>query len=213
MLRPMPVRRCSTLVALVTVAVLVACGPDDGRELAEPNPDLTAIPVPTTSPAAIVDLDPALTSTGPGGLTINGTDFGPGENLPVASGCNGPTSPGLTWTAPPRRATELALVVQDVDGNGAIQWLVTGIPTEVRGVREGQMPAGGDVRANSTGTETWTSPCPQDGQTHRLVFSLYVLDSPLPQGAGDAASIVEAVRSTAFGAATVVGRAALPVTG
>jgi phosphatidylethanolamine-binding protein (PEBP) family uncharacterized protein len=195
---------------VVALLLLSACGPDDGRHLADPDPDLTAVPVPTTSPAAIIDTDPPLTSIGPGEMTINGADFGPGENLPLASGCRGPTSPGLEWTAPPRRATELALVVQDVDGNGTIQWLITGISPDVLRAPPGSPPDVGEVRTNSTGTATWTSPCPQDGFSHRIVFTLYALDRELPAGAGDAASVVDTVRATAFGAASFLARAPIP---
>jgi phosphatidylethanolamine-binding protein (PEBP) family uncharacterized protein len=209
MLRSVPRRSTFAAVALVPGLLLAACGPDDGRELADPDPDLTAVPVATTVPAAIDETEPELFTLGPGRLRLEGVDFSPGSSLPVASSCEGPTSPALRWTAPPRRSRELALVAQDVDGNGAIQWLVTGIPPETREVAAGEVPAGGDTRANSTGTETWTSPCAQDGIMHRIVFSLYVLNRPLPQGAGDPASIVQAVRDTAIGAATVIGRSGI----
>jgi len=134
-------------------------------------------------------------------------DFSPGSTLPGTSGCEGAESPALEWTPPPRRARELALVVQDVDGNGTVQWVVTGIPPDVLQVPRGTPPAGGEVRTNSVGTATWASPCPQDGFAHRIVFSLFVLDRPLPQGAADTASVVDAVRDTAFGEATLLGRA------
>lgn len=210
MLRPVPARLWST-VALAGLLLLPACGPDDGRHLADPDPDLTAVPVPTTSPAAIVDTDPALTTTGPGGMEIRGIDFGPGENLPTASGCGGPTSPGLTWTAPPRRVTELALVVQDIDGDGSIQWLVTGLSPGELSIPTGTPPESGEVRLNTTGTATWTSPCPQDGFAHRIVFTLYAFDQELPQTAGDAGSVVDAVRAAAFGSASFLVRAPIPV--
>lgn len=168
------------------------------------------MPVATVSPATIVETDPELSVTGPGGLTITGVDFGPGENLPVVSACGGSTSPGLTWTAPPRRVTELALVAQDVDGDGAVQWLITGISPDTLGVTTGTAPGSGEVRQNSTGTATWASPCPQDGFGHRIVFTLYTLDRPLPEGAGDAASVVDAVRATAFGEASFYARAGIP---
>jgi phosphatidylethanolamine-binding protein (PEBP) family uncharacterized protein len=202
--------RVLTTLAVAGLFVLSACGPDDGRHLADPDPELTAVPVPTTSPAAIVDTNPALTTTGPGGLTIEGLEFGPGENLPVESACGGPTSPGLRWTDAPRRVTELALVVQDIDGNGSIQWLVTDLPPEATEIPTGTAPTGGEIRLNTTGTATWTSPCPRDGFAHRIVFTLYALDQPLPEGAADAASIVDAIRASAIGSASVLGRAGIP---
>lgn len=203
--RPGP-RRAAAGLSLVAL-LLVACGPDDGRDLAEPSPDLTAVPVATTTPAQIIDVDPQLTTPGPGGLSVLSPDFSPGGTLPQASGCGGSTSPALEWTPPPRRASELALVVQDIDGEGTIQWVVTGIPPDVLSVDRGTPPAGGEVRMNSAGTATWASPCPQDQFAHRIVFSLFVLDRPLPEGAADAASVVDAIRGASYGSATVMGRA------
>lgn len=205
----MPARRW-ILPALVGLLVLAGCGPDDGRNLADPDPDLTAVPVATTMPATIDDPDPELSTTGPGGVALSGTGFGPGENLPLESGCGGPTSPGLTWTTPPRRATELALVAQDVDGDGNVQFLVTGMSPDTLQIPRGGPLESGEARQNSTGTTTWTSPCPQDGFAHRIVFTLYLLDRPLPEGAGDTASVVDTIRNTAFGEATVLARAPIP---
>ncbi len=194
---------------LVVLGLSVACGPDDGRHLAEPSPELTAVPVPTTSPAAIIDVDPDLETTGPGGLRLTSPDFSPGGTMPAVSGCGGATSPALEWTAPPPAATELALVVQDVDGNGAVQWVVTEIPPDARSVDRGTPPAGAKVSTNTTGTATWASPCPQDGLAHRIVFELFVLEAPLPEGLpSDAASVVAAIRDAATGSATLLGRAA-----
>jgi phosphatidylethanolamine-binding protein (PEBP) family uncharacterized protein len=206
MLPAVPARRWM-LPALVALLALTACGPDDGRHLADPDPDLTAVPVATTTPARIDDPDPELSTTGPGGVTLQGTDFGPGESLPLESGCGGPTSPGLTWTAPPRRTTELALVAQDVDGDGAVQFLVTGMSPETLQIPVGGPLESGEVRQNSFGTTTWTSPCPQDGFAHRIVFTLYLLDGELPEGPGDTASIVDTIRANSFGSASVLANA------
>jgi phosphatidylethanolamine-binding protein (PEBP) family uncharacterized protein len=194
-------------LALVGLLALTGCGPDDGRQLAEPSPDLTAVPVATTARAAIDDPEPELATNGPGGVELRGTDFGPGEPLPLESGCEGPISPGLTWTQPPRRTTELALVAQDVDGDGAVQFLVTGMSPDTLQIPRGGPLESGEVRQNSSGTSTWTSPCPQDGFSHRIVFSLYLLDGPLPEGPADTASVVDTIRAAAYGSATIVATA------
>ena len=167
-------------------ALLAACGPDDGRNLAEPNPELTAVPVPTTTPVPIIDTDAPLQGVGPGGLTLSSPDFAPGATMPEASACGGDLSPALEWTAPPRRVTGLALVVQDIDADGVAQWVVTDISPGVTRAPQGEPPRGSEVRLNSAGVAAWSGPCPQDAFAHRIVFTLYALDKPLPVTAGDA---------------------------
>ncbi len=209
--RPRPTLRRASALAVLVLA-LVACGPDDGRHLAEPDPELTAVPVPTTTPTEVIDLDPPQQGIGPGELTLSSADFSPGATLPERSGCGGSTSPQLEWTDPPARITELALVVQDIDADGVAQWIVTGIPAEAGQVARGEVPAGGEVRANSAGDEAWASPCPLDGFAHRIVFTLYALDQPLPEGAGDPTSVVTALQAASGGSASLLGRAAPGVT-
>ncbi len=205
-------RRASALLAVVLALALGACGPDDGRHLADPDPALTAVPVPTTTPTEVIDVDPPLQGIGPGDLTLSSADFSPGATLRGRSACGGSTSPRLEWTDPPNRITELALVVQDIDADGVAQWIVTGIPAEAGRVRAGEAPEGGEVRANSAGDEAWASPCPTDGFAHRIVFTLYALDQPLPEGAGDPTSVVTALQAASGGSASLLGRAAPAVT-
>ena len=210
---PEPPPRPALLVAgLALTLTVIACGPDDGRHLADPDPALTAVPVPTTTPTEIIDVDPPLQGIGPGDLTLTSADFSPGATLPERSACGGSTSPRLEWTDPPNRITELALVAQDIDADGVAQWVVTGIPAEAGRVAAGEAPAGGDVRPNSAGAEAWASPCPADGFAHRIVFTLYALDQPLPAGAGDPTSVVSAVQAASAGSASLLGRAAPGIT-
>ena len=201
------VHRALSTLTVSLVIVLVACGPDDGRQLADPDPALTAVPVPTTTPTAVIDADPPLQGIGPGGLTLSSTDFAPGATLPETSSCGGDTSPALAWTPPPGRITELALVVQDIDADGAAQWILTGIPARAGRVPAGTTPARAEVRTNSAGDAVWASPCPTDAFAHRIVFTLYALDQPLAEGAGDPTSVVSAVQAASAGSASLLGRA------
>ncbi len=206
----MPTRGLAPVALVVlSLASLVACGPDDGRRLAEPDPELTAVPVPTTTPTPVLEGDPPLQGIGPNDLTLSSDDFSPGATLPQPSACGGEVSPDLNWTAPPRRAVELALVVQDIDEDGVAQWIVTGIPTDVLEAPRGEPPAGADVRINSAGVTGWTSPCPAQGSAHRIVFTLYVLDEELAVGAGDPTSVVTAVQAASMGSASLLGRASI----
>ena len=209
----LPFRAATWLAgAVLTVSLLAACGPDDGRHLADPDPDLTAVPVPTTAPVPVIDTDAPLQGVGPGGLTLSSPDFAPGATLPEESACAGDVSPALAWTDPPRRVTELALVVQDIDADGVAQWVVTGISPGRTRAPQGRPPTGAEVGLNSAGVAAWSGPCPQDAFAHRIVFTLYALDQPLPVTAGDATSVVSAVQSASYGSASLLARAAPGVT-
>jgi phosphatidylethanolamine-binding protein (PEBP) family uncharacterized protein len=201
--------RAPAVALLALVGGLVACGPDDGRRLADPDPELTAVPVPTTTRTPVLSGDVPEQGVGPGDLTLSSKNFSPGATLPPRSACAGDVSPQLSWTEPPRRAEELALVVQDIDADGVAQWIVTGIPTDVLRNRRGAPPEGSDVRINSAGVEGWTSPCPASGPAHRIVFTLYVLDEELAAGPGDPTSVVTAVQQASMGSASLLARAGL----
>jgi phosphatidylethanolamine-binding protein (PEBP) family uncharacterized protein len=154
-----------------------------------------------------------LLTEGPGGLQITSPDFSPGAAMPRRSGCRGNVSPALEWTTSPRRTTELALVVQDLDADGAAQWVVTGLSPDRAGIGQGGSPRGATMRMNSFGDEAWTSPCPMDGFAHRIVFTLYTLDRELPVTSADVTSVVSAIQTTAYGQASVLGRASPTVGG
>lgn len=200
-------RRALGLLLFVSLAGLAACGPDDGRQLAEPDPDLTALPPPTTVGPVISGAEPPEQGIGPGGLTLSSPDFPAGGALPLTASCRGSTSPALQWTAPPAEVTELALVVQDIDAGNFAQWVVTGIPTTERQAPAGSAPRGGAVRPNSAGTIGWSSPCPDDDTAHRIVFTLYALDEPPAQTSADAPAVIRAVQAAAIGSASLLARA------
>lgn len=199
-----------SLGVAVALVALTACGPDDGRQLADPDPDLTAV-VPTSSTLpAFSGASVPLQGIGPDGLTLSSPDFVPGGPLPATATCAGERSPVMAWTAPGPDVVELALVAQDLDEGNLTQWVVTGIaPTEGR-APTGGAPLGADLRPNSTGRIGWDSPCPSDDTTHRIVFTLYALDRPLTVTATDAASVVRAVQDAAAGSASLLGQAIPP---
>jgi phosphatidylethanolamine-binding protein (PEBP) family uncharacterized protein len=208
------VRRTQLASALLVIAFAAgACGPDDGRRLAEPNPDLTAVPVPTTAVIPAISGEVPLQGEGPGGLLLSSPDFSPGGTMPTRSGCDGELSPRLEWTESTRRTTELALVVQDIDADGVAQWVVTGISPDPDRIGLGELPPGAEARANSAGVQAWTSPCPTDGFAHEIVFTLYALDQPLPVTSEDPASVVNAIQGASYGSASLLGRASPGVTG
>ena len=196
---------------IVLMLAAVSCGPDDGRQLAEPDPDLTAVPVPSsTTGAAFTGGEIPVQAVGPDGLTLQSPDFVPGGALPRRSACGGERSPALRWSQPGDDIVELALVAQDADADFLAQWVVTGMPAAAGRVPAGGAPIGAEVRLNSAGGIGWDSPCPADGRSHQIVFTLYALDQPLAVGGPDAASVVRAVQDASAGSASIVAQALPP---
>ncbi|MGH9209337.1 MAG: YbhB/YbcL family Raf kinase inhibitor-like protein [Acidimicrobiales bacterium] len=169
------------VLGLALVAGLVACGADD-RELRPPSDAQTT----TTAPAA-----PTTPSDGVGTetelvLQLTSAAFARDEAIPEQFTCNGrDVSPPLGWVNLPAGVTELALVVVDVDADGFVHWLVTGIPPTTGGLAEGQVPDGAAEWTNSFGEPAWGGPCPPAGSgTHRYEFRLLALSEPAGLASG-----------------------------
>lgn len=200
------------LAALALAALSASCSTGDGRQLADPDPDLTRVT--TTAPTATGEAArggaaPAfaipVSSTGPGGLTVSTAAFAPGATIPVEHTCDGDDQPPpIAWSGN-GSDRPLALVVRDADADGAVQWLVTGV-TGAAGAVDGGGGAAGRARPNSFGVVGWTGPCPADELEHRYVFTLYALspevDLPADAPVDDAVRTIEAAH---VGASTLVG--------
>lgn len=164
-------RRCAgRTAALAFVALLVAataaCSSTDGRELAEPDPDLTLTTPPTTAPST--SLAPFLTLTSPA-IAVNGV-------IPQRFTCDGAdVSPPLTFADVPADAETLVLALTDPDAGGFVHWVVADIDPTTTAVAAGETPAGGVVYPNDGGDATYAGPCPPAGETHTYVFTLYAL--------------------------------------
>ncbi|MEL7207218.1 MAG: YbhB/YbcL family Raf kinase inhibitor-like protein [Actinomycetota bacterium] len=201
------------LAAVVMAALVGACSTNDGRQLADPDPDLTRVT--TTAPtatgeqargAAAPDLAIPVSSAGPSGLTVASPDFAPGGSLPTTVTCDGAgTAPTVTWSGAPDDA-RLALAVRDADGGGAVHWLVTGLSGSSGTVDPSALTVA-DERTNSFGTDGWTGPCPDDGLEHRYVFALYLVpaDPAVPDDAPPEA-VLGALEAEQTGAATTLGK-------
>ena len=196
---PLPTRAIAVLLGMVLAA---GCSTDDGRRLADPDPDLTRVT--TTAPTASGEasrggaasaLAIPVSSRGPTGLSLTAPDFEPGAALPVEHTCDGADRPPtLLWTG---NADErpLALTVRDADADGIVHWLVTDL-TASSGRLDGAPTQPGIQRPNGFGVEGWTGPCPADDLEHRYVFTLYRLDEALdlPATAGAAVVVQELER-------------------
>jgi Raf kinase inhibitor-like YbhB/YbcL family protein len=130
------------------------------------------------------------------------SDVHPARSVPRRFTCDGQdVSPRLVWRGVPKRAKELALVLEDPDAPGGTftHWLVYGLSasaTNWGGVGWSAYPPGGPPRQgrNDFGRIGYGGPCPPPGQTHRYVFRLLALSAKvvLRRGA-DRASFDRAV--------------------
>ena len=126
----------------------------------------------------------------PATITLRSPAFKTGGELPKQYTCDGSgVTPPLTWFSVPRKAKELALLVEDPDAPGGtfVHWSVWGIPGSATGLLQGVATGGLQQGKNGFGNVGYGPPCPPKGATpHRYVFTLYALSQPL--GAGNGAS-------------------------
>ena len=110
--------------------------------------------------------------------------FRSGAAIPKRFSCDGAdVSPPLRWTAPPRRARSLALVLEDTSTKPPfMHWLAWGLAPRVRALVPGaRLTLQG---RNDFGRLGYGGPCPPSGAKHRYVFRLYALRKPLKLAAG-----------------------------
>jgi len=110
--------------------------------------------------------------------------FRSGAAIPKRFSCDGAdVSPPLRWTAPPRRARSLALVLEDTSTKPPfMHWLAWGLAPRVRALVPGaRLTLQG---RNDFGRLGYGGPCPPSGAKHRYVFRLYALRKPLTLAAG-----------------------------
>lgn len=160
-------RRLGCAVALAALALAtVGCSSDDGRQLAEPDPDLTATTPPTTAPATT--LAPFLSLSSPA-VQVDGV-------LPTRFTCDGEdVSPPLAIANVPATADGLVLALTDPDADEFVHWVVADIAPTTTELAAGVMPPGAVVYPNDFGNRIYAGPCPPEGETHSYVFTLYVL--------------------------------------
>ena len=137
-------------------------------------------------------------------IRLSSPAFRDGAALPREFTCGGARrSPPLEWSGVPRRAAELALVLEDPDAAGGnfTHWTVFGIAPSTSHIGAGALPPGARAGRNSFGTTGYGPPCPPRGdRPHRYVFTLYALSRPSGLTAGASPSeVTGAVGSAAIG--------------
>ena len=140
-------------------------------------------------------------------LSLTSRAFADGADIPREHSCDGGDTPiPLEWSGEPPGTAELALIMDDPDAGGFVHWVVTGIPAGVGRLDGGSLPPGVVQGRNSSGGSGYRGPCPPSG-SHRYVFTLIALSSPLELGGAPSAEEVRSVAGTkTLGEATVTGR-------
>jgi hypothetical protein len=164
------------------MCVLAACG-TSGRALRDPAPGATAPPrkaATTTSKTGnqvIADSDNAVIR--PSGFTLSAGDWLPDGNIPAPYGCAGiDVAPSLTISGVPAGTAELLLIATDATRPGEYRWIVAGLAPTTAALTPAALPSGAIEVPNSTGTTTWSGPCPAPGSTMNFQLRLYALSAP-----------------------------------
>ena len=119
-------------------------------------------------------------------LTLTSTAFQEGAAIPSRYTCEGDdSSPPLVWGEPPAGTKSVALITDDPDAPGKtwVHWVVYNLPPSVRKLQAGvasdeRLADGTQQGMTDFGRVGYGGPCPPSG-THRYLFKLYALDSPL----------------------------------
>lgn len=107
--------------------------------------------------------------------------FDPGTSIPASYTCKGANiSPPLSIYDTPEDAASLALILHDPDAPGGdyLHWIVWNISPDTTEFPEGAVPVDAIEGLNGFGRIGYGGPCPSSG-THRYVFDLFALDTPL----------------------------------
>jgi Raf kinase inhibitor-like YbhB/YbcL family protein len=120
-------------------------------------------------------------------IHVSSPAFASGGTIPTQFTCQGQDiSPPLRWSGVPHAARQLDLVMGDRDAPGGnfIQWQLTGIPTSVRGLAAGQVPAGAKAGQNDFGKIGYGGPCPPTGRAHQYLITVTARTGAAVYGAG-----------------------------
>ena len=121
--------------------------------------------------------------------TLSSTAFKNGERIPRKyTGDGDDVSPPLSWTSPPAKTVELALICDDPDApRGTFtHWVLYGLPASTTALPENvpkteTLPKLGGAKQgrNSAGKTGYLGPSPPPGPVHHYHFMLYALDAKL----------------------------------
>ena len=156
--------------------------------------------------AGCADGDPPRDDVGQ--VFVQSSAFFEGGAIPAKHTCDGDdVSPAIFLDFLPKDATHMAFLMEDVDAD-LTHWLWwdyrpdPGFPEGFDPERNGAVAGKHDL-----GGTTYAGPCPPDGESHRYVFRVYLLDGPLglPSGS-DRAAFDAALEGRVLGEGALSGR-------
>lgn len=141
--------------------------------------------------------EPALAAAG-ATITLSSATLRDGK-VPRESTCDDQDqSPPLTWSAPPVGTRSLALTVTDPDAPGGTftHWVLFNLPPNTTALpanlpKDANTANGAKQGLNDFRRIGYSGPCPPPGKPHRYIFTLYALDTELPDTAGATRAQIE----------------------
>ncbi len=146
-------------------------------------------------------------------FVLMSTDFTPNGRIPQWAAFGRPSCPGsnrspeLHWTQPPSGTQSLALVVFDPDaGNGGwYHWVLYDLPPAARELRSGEQLLPQLLGVSSFRAFGYGGPCPPPGPAHHYVFTLYALDTVIPERGLDGPALLARIHGHVLARAQLVG--------
>eukprot|EP00299_Pterocystis_sp_00344_P005730 c1746_g1_i1.p1 GENE.c1746_g1_i1~~c1746_g1_i1.p1 ORF type:complete len:525 (-),score=122.97 c1746_g1_i1:34-1608(-) len=118
-----------------------------------------------------------------GAMLLTSPAFHNFESIPRDYGCEEyyrqhlMASPPLEWHRPPAKSQSFVLMVDDIDSDGFVHWLVTDIPKSVNSLPADasglNMPEGSVEHRNSFGESMYGGMCPPFNSSHTYRFRVY----------------------------------------
>ncbi len=200
---PSPAVRALALLSCAAIG-LVACDTGDGRDFSRPpTSDQNQSVLTTTAdtaPATTVTFAPSTGAAstlpaeviGEQALTLR-LPWADEGTIDIAFTCEGSgLAPTVEWGDVPAGTAELGLAFIDLDAQGFVHWVGTGIPADTTTIVDGAIPFGAVSPRNDFGDPGYGGPCPPEG-VHQYLLTVYALGAPL--GIGEDTSANEAINA------------------
>jgi phosphatidylethanolamine-binding protein (PEBP) family uncharacterized protein len=132
---------------------------------------------PSGSPAAAPTSSDAGSEQAASSIVVSSPAFADGGSIPEPYSClpqDGP--PQLEWTGVPPEAVEVAIIMDDVTGQGQLHWIVAGLDPATTRWPDAPDAAGIEIKE-------YFGPCPSTRSEYR--FRVLALDEPSGLAAGD----------------------------